>query len=368
VYTGFFTAPRTGVYRLGLTGWGDARVFLDDNLIVDMTGANGRRDVRSAPLTLTGGERHRLRVEYSSTRPLVGLQPGTLLLQWSAPAGAFAPSIQQAAAAARRSDAAVVYLRTYETEERDRVSLKLPQNADQLVRAVRAANPRTVVVLATGGPTTMPWLGDVPSVLQNYFGGQEEGNSLVRVLFGQQNPSGRLPVTFPRSERTLPPGIENPWNTIDDLDVEFTEDVNIGHRGYLAAGVRPLFPFGHGLSYTSFRYRGLPFDSIRATGADHTARIRVQVSNTGRRAGTEVVQAYLGRLPGVSSPVRKLGGFTKVDLAAGRSRTVTITVDRREFSYWDSARDRWVTPRGLVPVYVGASATDVRLVGAVLVR
>jgi beta-glucosidase len=368
VFTGFFTAPRTGTYRLGLTGWGDARVFLDDALIIDMTGAAGRRDVRSAPLTLTGGQRHRLRVEYSSNRPLVGLQPGTLLLQWSTPADAFAPSIQRAAAAARRSDAAVVYLRTYETEERDRVSLKLPQNADQLVRAVRAANPRTVVVLATGGPTTMPWLRGVPSVLQNYFGGQEEGNSLTRVLFGRENPSGRLPVTFPRTENDLPPGVENPWNTIDDLDVEFTEGVNIGYRGYLAAGERPLFPFGHGLSYTSFRYRGLPADSISADGRDDTARIRLQVRNTGPRAGTEVVQVYLGRLPGVSSPVRKLAGFTKVDLRPGQSRTVTVDIDRRQFSYWDSARDRWVTPRGLVRVHVGASSTDVRLAGAVLVR
>ncbi|GAA0814558.1 glycoside hydrolase family 3 protein [Spirilliplanes yamanashiensis] len=367
-YTGFFTAPRTGVYRLGLTGWGEARAYLDDRLIIDMTGADGRRDVRSAPLTLTGGERHRLRVEYASTRPLVGLQPGTLLLQWSTPAGAYAPSVQRAAAAARRADVAVVYLRTYETEERDRVSLKLPQNADQLVRAVRAANPRTVVVLATGGPTTMPWLRDVPSVLQNWFGGQEEGNSLTRVLFGRENPSGRLPVTFPRTERALPPGVQNPWDTIGDLDVEFSEGVNIGYRGYRAAGVRPLFPFGHGLSYTSFRYSGRPADTVRATGRDDTAYLRVRVRNTGRRAGTEVVQVYLGRLPGVGSPALKLAGFAKVDLRPGQSRQVRIAVDRRELSYWDSAGDRWVTPRGTVRVHVGSSSADLRLTGTVTVR
>jgi beta-glucosidase len=355
LYTGYFIPPTTGPYRLGLTGWGDARAFLDGRLIIDMTGANGRRDVRSAPLTLTGGQRHRLRVEYSSTRPLAELQPGTLLLQWSTPANAFAPSIQRAAAAARRSHVAIVYLRTYETEERDRVSLKLPQNADQLVRAVRAANPRTVVVLATGGPTTMPWLSSVPSVLQNYYGGQEEGNSLVRVLFGRENPSGRLPVTFPRSEQALPLAVENPWATIDDLDVEFSEGVNIGYRGYRAAGVAPLFPFGHGLSYTTFRYRGLPADSIRATGADDTARLRVTVRNTGWRAGTEAVQAYVGRLPGLRSPVRKLGGFTKVGLRPGQSKTITITISRRALSYWDSNRDQWGGP-GARAVVAGAVA------------
>jgi beta-glucosidase len=367
-YTGFFTAPATGTYRLGLTGWGDARVYLDDTLVVDMTGADGRRDVRSGPLSLAAGQRHRLRVDYSGDRPLAALQPGTLLLQWSAPANAPAPSVARAAAAARHCDAAIVYLRTYESEERDRVSLKLPQNADQLIRAVRAANPRTVVVLATGGPTTMAWLSGVPSVLQNYYGGQEEGNSLTRVIFGQQNPSGRLPVTFPRTELDLPPGVTNPWLTIDNTDVPLAEDVNVGYRGYLKAGVRPLFPFGHGLSYTTFGYRDLRTDGIAATGPDSTARVWVRVTNTGRRTGTDVVQIYLGALPGVATPVRKLAGFTKVTMRPGQSALVAIDLDRSAFSYWDTAGQAWVVPRGEVPVHVATSATEVELSGTVRVR
>jgi beta-glucosidase len=367
-YTGYLTAPATGTYRLALTGWGDARLWLDGELIIDMTGANGRRVVRSGPLELVRGERHEIRVDYAATRALVGLQPGTLLLQWATPAGAMAPSVRRAARIAAGSDAAVVYVRTYESEERDRVSLKLPQSADLLIREVRRANPRTVVVVASGGPVTMPWSRRVPAIVQNYFGGQEEGDALARVLFGDDDPSGHLPITFPRSENALPPAIGNPWATIADPDVVFGEGVNIGYRGYLAAGVRPLFPFGHGLSYTSFRYRGFPADVIAANGRDDTARIRVHLRNTGRRTGTEVIQVYIGRLPGVTSPVRKLAGFRKVELRPGRGAWVRVDIDRRAFSYWDSARDRWVTPRGLVPVYVGASATDIRLVGAVRVR
>ncbi len=368
VFSGFITPPTTGTYRLGLTGWGEARVYLDGELIVDMTGANGRRDVESQALSLVGGQRYQLRVEYASNRPLVGLQPGTLLLQWSTPDNAVAPSVRQAAQVAARSDVAVVYVRTYESEERDRVSLKLPQNADRLIREVRRANPRTVVVVASGGPVTMPWVNQVPSILQNYYGGQEEGDALARIIFGDEDPAGHLPITFPRSEGALPPGIDNPWDTIADPNVEFTEGVNSGYRGYLAARVRPLFPFGHGLSYTSFRYRGLPADVIGAGGSDDTARIRFSVSNTGRRTGTEVAQVYLGRLPGVDSPARKLAGFQKIELRPGRTGQVRVDIDRRAFSYWDGARDRWVTPRGLVPVYVGSSATDIKLAGLVLVR
>lgn len=363
-YNGFITAPTTGSYRLGLTGWGDARVFLDGELIVDMTGQGGRRDVRSAALRLVAGEEHALRVEYAATRPLVPLQPGTLLLQWQTPTNAVAPSVRAAAQAAAASDAAVVYVRTYETEERDKVSLKLPQNADQLIREVRRANPETVVVLTTGGPVTMPWLCEVRGVLQNFFGGQEEGNALTRIIFGDEDPSGHLPITFPRNESTLPPGVNNPWSKIGNLDVPFSEDVNIGYRGYLAGNVPPLFPFGFGLSYSRFALDRTRVGGF-AAGADDTTEIEVRVRNTGARTGTEVVQVYLGRLPGVPRPVRKLGGYAKVELPAGGSAEATISIDRREFSYWDADADEWVTPAGTVPVYVGTSATSITRVGTI---
>lgn len=366
-YTGSLVAPSTGAYVLGATGWGDARVYLDDQLVVDMTGADGRRDVRSQPLQLQAGQEYGLRVEYSQDHPLVGLQPGTFLLQWSAPADALPPSMTEAAAAAAASDVAVVYVRTYESEERDMVSLKLPQNAEQLIRAVAAANPKTVVVVSTGTGVTMPWVDAVPALVQNYFGGQEEGHALAAILFGDEDPSGRLPVSYPRSEDALPEGVQNPW--LDDENVELTEGLDIGYRGYLAAGVDPRFVFGQGMSYTQFAMDRFRVGNVlRTTGGQDTIDVRLRLRNVGDRDGTEVVQVYLGPLPGVDSPPRKLAGFAKIELGAGKREQVRIELDRRDFSYWDADADTWVTPTGQVEVYIGRSALDVELAGTVRVR
>ncbi|MCU1432286.1 MAG: hypothetical protein JWP95_1391, partial [Actinotalea sp.] len=366
-YTGELVPPATGTYVLGGTGWGDARVYLGGELIIDMSGQDGRREVRSAPQELQADQEYELLVEYSRSRALVPLQPGTFLLQWSTPEDALPPSVREAAELAAESDVAVVYVRTYETEERDMVSLKLPQNAEQLVREVAAANPRTVVVVATGAGVTMPWVDTVPSVLQNYFGGQEEGNALVSILFGDEDPSGHLPVSYPRSEEELPLGVQNPW--LDDPDVEFVEGVDAGYRGYLAAEIEPLFAFGHGLSYTEFDFTDVRVgNTIRATGGNDTVDVRLRLRNVGDRDGTEVVQVYLGPLPGVDAPSRRLAGYAKVELAAGDRRQVRIELDRRDFSYWDAEADQWVTPTGQVAVYVGRTSMDVDLAGTVRVR
>jgi beta-glucosidase len=369
-WTGVFRAPTTGTYRLGLTGWGDARMWLDDQIIVDMTGQNGLRDARSAPLNLRANQRHEIRIEYAANRPFSpSLDPGTFALQWQAPANASPDQVGDAVQAAQRSNAAIVYVRTFESEQRDRLSLKLPQNADRLISAVRAANPRTIVVVASGGPVTMPWAATTPAIVENYYGGQEEGDALVRVLFGDQDPTGRLPMTFPTSDTALPFGVGNPWSTWPNPDVRFGEDVNIGYRGYIAGGITPLWSFGTGLSYTTFGYDALRVvDGLDTTGADDTARVRVRLTNTGARTGTEVVQVYVGPPAGQSSPARKLAGWAKVDdLDPGESTRVDVQLNRRAFSYWDVDADAWTTPAGNVPVYVGSSSTTTPLTGTVTV-
>lgn len=368
-WAGVFRAPETGTYTLGLTGWGDARMWLDDQLIVDMTGQDGLRDVRSAPLDLRRNQRHEIRIEYAANRPFSpSLDPGTLALQWQAPEGAQPQQVRAAVRAASRSDAAIVYVRTYESEQRDRLSLKLPQNADRLIGAVQAANPRTIVVVASGGPVTMPWASTTPAIVENYFGGQEEGDALVRVLFGDEDPTGRLPITFPTSDTALPFGVQNPWSTWPNPDVRFGEDVDIGYRGYIAGGVTPLWPFGHGLSYTTFGYDALRVTGLSTTGSDDEARVRLRVTNTGTRTGTETVQVYVGPPAGQSSPARRLAGWAKVDdLEPGEQTRVDVTLDRRAFSYWDVDADEWRTPAGDVPVYVGSSSTSTPLTGTVTV-
>lgn len=238
-------------------------------------------------------------------------------------------------------------------------------------RTVAAANPRTVVVLTTSGSVNMPWLGNVPAVLEAWYGCQEQGAAIARVLFGDVNPSGKLPVTFatgdaatPTSDPALFPG-QNRTSVI-------REDINIGYRGYRAAGITPQFAFGHGLSYTSFAYSNLDVASTGTTvAADGEAKVRitVDVANSGIRAGTETVQVYLGTLPtAFTTPQRQLAGFAKVDLAASSSRTVTIDLDPRAFSYWDAATNKWVTPTGEVPVYVGTSSSEATLQDSVAIR
>ena len=369
-YSGSLTAPRAGDYRLSLTGWGDAELYIDDELVATMDGQDGQRvTATSDPLTLTRGQEVEVRIEYSSSHPLNSLEPGTLLLQWSTPSNTRSPALVKAVAAAAASDVAVVYVRTYESEQRDRVSLKLPQSADRLIAAVRSANPRTIVVLASAGPVTMPWLSSTPAVVQSYFGGQEEGNSIARILFGTVNPSGHLPITYPRSETAVPSTVSNPWEGAGDPAVDYADDINVGYKAYLDEGVRPLFPFGFGLSYSTFSWNRFSVTNLRSSNPASKASVRVVVRNTSSVRGSEVVQVYAGTLPTpeVTSP-KRLAGFAKVTLGPGERRTVTIPLDRRAFSYWDAETDEWLTPRGEVPVYVGRSATNAVFTGAVTVR
>jgi beta-glucosidase len=365
-YDGFLTAPATGDYVLSLTGWGDAALSLDGTTIIDMTGQNGRRVIDSPTLHLVAGTRHALHIEYRATRPLTNLQPGSLLLQWKTPSGVQAPGIAQAVAAARNAEVAVVYVRDFETEERDRVSLKLPQSADQLISAVSAANPRTVVVLATGGPVTMPWLGSVAAVLQTYFGGQEQGSALADVLWGDVTPQGKLTVTYPTSEQAVARGLVNPWDGIGDPNIVYSEGINVGYKGYDKAGIEPLFAFGHGLSYTSFQYGKL---AVQAPDP-HAARLEkvhvsFRISNVGGRTGTETAQVYLGLPSSTGEPPKRLVGYAQVTLEAGTSANVQVKIDpaapAHPLSYYDMASHRWSIAPGTYQVYVGTSERDTPL-------
>jgi beta-glucosidase len=361
-YDGYLTAPASGAYTLSLTGWGDAAMTFDGRTIIDMTGKAGRRVVDSTPLTLTAGSRHLIHIEYRATHPVSPLHPGALLLQWKTPRDAVSPAIATAVAAARKAKVAVVYVRDFESEEPDRVSLKLPQSADQLVRAVAAANPRTVVVLATGGPVTMPWLSSVAGVVQTYFGGQAQGAALADVLFGDVNPSGRLPVTYPARQSDVP--VANPWDRQNNLNVVYREGIDIGYKAYEKAGITPLFPFGYGLSYTQFA-----FDTVRSPLAtvrpDGSVQVRLRVTNTGSRSGTETVQVYLGLPARTGEPPKRLVGFARVSLAPGQTRTVQFTIRAgsatHPLSYYDTASHAWVTAPGSYRVYVGDSSQNTPL-------
>jgi beta-glucosidase len=236
-----------------------------------------------------------------------------------------------------------------ESEGFDRRSLALPGDQDALVRAVAAANPRTVVVVGAGSPVLMPWRDQVGAVLLSWFGGQELGHAVADVLLGTVEPGGRLPTSWPAVEADVP--------VLDTTPVagrlDYREGIHIGYRAWLRSGREPAYPFGHGLGYTTWEYEELVVDDLTA---------RVTVRNTGQRAGKEVVQAYLSRPDSaVERPVRWLAGFAVARAEPGEAVTVDVPLDPRGFAYWSVEAGAWVTEPGAFTLSVGRSVLDTPL-------
>ncbi|MDQ2677703.1 MAG: glycoside hydrolase family 3 C-terminal domain-containing protein [Actinomycetota bacterium] len=264
-----------------------------------------------------------------------------------------------AAAAAARADVAVVIVGEELSEAVDRTSLSLPDGQDALVAAVAAANPDTVVVLHTGAPVLMPWLESTAGVLMGWYPGGEDGTVTAELLFGDAEPGGRLPITFPASLDQLPTAGDPLVYPGNGTIVRHTEDLAIGYRHYLGEGVDPLFPFGFGLSYSDVELSGL--DAPRSVSAGDTVDVDVTVENRGETAGSQVIQVYVTSPPEVGAPSAQLRGFAKVRLDAGATETVTIELDDRTFSHWDEAGDDWVETSGTYELLVGTSAVDTPL-------
>ena len=275
----------------------------------------------------------------------------------------------RAAALARASDVAVVVAADFQTEGIDRACLTLecpPVYGDQdgLIAAVAAANPRTAVVLETGGPVLTPWRGAVAAILEAWYPGGQGGAAIARVLLGDVDPGGALPATFPRSEAELPTaGDPLSYPGMGDV-VVYKEDVLVGYRWFDARQLKPAFPFGFGLSYTRFALSGLRVGRPSRSGA---VTLSFTVRNVGTRNGSVVTQAYLGagRLPPVAEPPLRLAAFRRVDLAAGGTARVKLVLPLRARQYWDVDRARWRTLPRCLSVRVGLASRDLRLRGSV---
>lgn len=262
-----------------------------------------------------------------------------------------------AAALARDADVAIVFATQWAIEGHDSETLSLPDDQDKLIAAVAAANPRTVVVLETGDPVTMPWRDRVGAIIEAWYPGARGGEAIADVLFGAVDPSGRLPLTFPASTDQLPrptiPGHDNPWNAV--FTVDYSEGAAIGYKWFDARQLTPLYPFGFGLSYTRFRY-----SDLRVTGGKRVSA-RFTVTNTGKRAGAAVPQLY-ATLPGSGTgALLRLVGWSKVTLAPGQSRQVRITIDPRLLAQFDAAHQLWKIAPGAYRIALGVSARDLRL-------
>ena len=351
-YTGTLTAPETGTYVFALTNscncYSSSYLSLDGTQILDNP-STPPQNVYSVAVNLTQGQTYTLAVTGQSASNLT----------WATPS-ALAPGIAQAVAAAKAASTAVVVVSDdTESEAADRQGLNLPSAQDELVSAVAAANPHTVVVVDAGAPVAMPWLSSVSAVVDGWYPGQVNGTALANVLFGNSNPSGHLPVTFPRSLSDVPAHTAAQWPGVGGT-VQFSEGLDIGYRWYDANHVTPLFPFGYGLSYTSFAYSKLKIKQTpdRATG---DVTVSATVSNTGSRAGSDVAQLYLTDPPAAGEPPRQLAGFQRVTLAPGQSQRVTFTVTPRSEEWWDDSAQGWTQSPGTYAVSVGDSSAPAGL-------
>jgi beta-glucosidase len=270
--------------------------------------------------------------------------------------------IADAVAAARKADVAVVFAGERVGEGMDRHTLALQGDQDALIEAVAAANPNTVVVLSTGGPVAMPWLGKVRGVLETWLPGDAFGPAIAGMLFGDREPGGRLPVTFPADETQGPatrchqfPGVYDP-RTGKLGEAYFDEGVFVGYRWFDQYDQKPLFPFGHGLGYGSIAVEGLGVTQIGGGGAPAA---NVRLTNRGSRGGSEVVQAYLVFPGGTGEPIRQLKGFAKATLAPGETRDLRIVLPADAFRYWDEDLASWRTAPGPYRLLLGRSSRDI---------
>jgi beta-glucosidase len=358
-----FTPTESGLHNLSLTSAGRTRLFIDDQLTIDNWTSQTRGDSYFgtgssevvARVPLQSGQAYQLRLEYSAsgTSLLGGLRLGYLPPITD-------ESINEAAELAAGADVAVVFVGLngdWESEGHDRADMELVGRQNELVAKVAAANPNTVVVLQTGSPITMPWLDQVAAVVQAWFPGQECGNAISDVLRGVVNPSGKLTQTFPMRLADNPAYINYPG---ENGRVRYGEGIFVGYRYYEKKQVAPLFPFGFGLSYTTFAYSNFALNtSSIAPGEEIVATI--DITNTGERAGAEVVQLYV-RDPQarVARPEKELKRFAKVQLNPGETRTVTFSLGQAELAFWDDLKHQWVAEAGEFVILIGASSQDIK--------
>jgi beta-glucosidase len=249
-----------------------------------------------------------------------------------------------------------------EHENADVKTMDLPAGQDELIQAVEEANPKTIVVLNTGDPVTMTkWLNKTPALLDMWYGGQEGGAALAAILFGDANPSGKLPVTLPMRYEDTPaygnyPGV--------NLKVDYGEGIYVGYRYYDTKNVAPAFPFGFGLSYTTFAYNELeatPRLGWNGKTREFSVIVDLSVQNTGQVAGAEVVELYVSeKKPRIDRPAHELKGFERVELQPGEAKTIHFTLGREAFSYWSPAMRGWTADAGTYEIQAGASSRDIR--------
>ncbi|RYX80609.1 beta-glucosidase [bacterium] len=350
-WTTTLTPTKSGLTTFALRADDGSRLFIDGKPLIDNWKDTGATTLR-AQANLVAGQKYEIRIEYYQGGGGQEVKYG-----WAQPgAGAYDEAVE----AARQSDVAIVVVTTRGTEGEggDRPSFNLPNDQNELIRQVAAVNKKTIVVLNNGTPVAMPWLNSVSGLVETWFPGQEGGTALAQVLFGDVNPSGHLPTTLGARREDYPDYGNFPGN---GKEVRYEEGIYVGYRGFDKKNIAPLFPFGYGLSYTNFRIDNLKLSSP-TLAANGTLSATVRVTNTGRRAGAQVVQLYVrDPNPKTDKAVRELKGFAKVMLQPGQSQTVTLPLKMRDFAWCDTNARGWRVDAGNYEIGVGDSSRDLKL-------
>lgn len=372
--TGSFTPEASGEHRVGIYSAGFAKVFVDGKLVADdwTNWTKGRTffeegsDEVVGLIEMEAGRACEVVIEFA-TKDFATLGLAAFAAGIGLPLGNDA--IANAVRLARNADTAVVFIGRngeWDTEGSDLPSIELPGRQNELVAAIANANPNTIVVLQTGGPVEMPWIGSVAALLQAWYPGQEAGNAIADVLSGAVEPSGRLPQTFPvrwadnpahSQDREVYPGLEG--------KVRYEEGIFVGYRHYDRLGMTPLFPFGFGMSYASFEIGDLTVDDSTFE-ADGSVTVSVTVSNTAHRDGATVVQLYVSDdAASDPRPEKELKAFRKLTLRAGETRQIPLTLDARAFAYYRTKARHWLVEDGSFTLRVGLSSADLPLTATV---
>ncbi|WP_065188512.1 glycoside hydrolase family 3 C-terminal domain-containing protein [Shewanella woodyi] len=312
----------------------------------------GKEQVFEQAIELDNNQIYQFELQYAGM--------GHVTLGWDAPGALFTPEAEYLAAA-KDADAVIYFGGLSHADDReaiDRIDMKLPNGQDAVISKLLQANPNTVVFLNGGSAVEMPWVDEAQAIVWGWYGGMEAGNAYADVLFGDVNPSGKMPITLPRTLQDTAPIKLDDYNAVESL---YKEGVFIGYRWFEQQKITPLFPFGHGLSYTQFQYSDIKLSANRLKG-DESLIVTAKITNTGDSAGSEVVQLYLQDIESsVPRPAKELKGFSKIHLQPGETGMVTMTLNQRDLSFWDVNSADWLAEPGEFKVMIGASVADIRL-------
>lgn len=362
-WTGYFTPHAAGDHLVFIQGPGEGggyRLFIDGKPVIDHWGNRARALVAQATLPLSASP-HKVVLEYSAHGQWGG---PSMTLGIVRPREIIEADAKQLAGRADDVVLAVGFDPSSEGEGSDR-TFQLPPGEDELVSEIAAANKNTIVAITSGGGVAMPWIDRVPAVFECWYAGQEAGTALAQLLFGDASPSGKLPISM--EKRWEDSAVADSYYPKDDeKKVEYKEGVFLGYRHFDQSGIKPLFPFGFGLSYTTFAFRDLSISPSSVSG-DQPVTVSFDVTNTGKRAGADVAEVYVGEMnPAVPRPVKELKGFSKVQLNPGETKHVSVELNRRAFAYYNVAQLEWTADPGKFRISVGDSSEQMELNGSLL--